>query len=177
MQLLVAYAITGIGLVSWLLSRDSSEEPVTWGYCVRVLIRLASVFVLLWYISESMQVSALKMLGVVALFTALGIAAGNILAAPPVMMAACVLLYVLWIPPWSMFVLEPQQDEPLPESTRDAIVGQTGITRSVLRPIGNVEIEGKLYEAATEDGQYIEPGATVVVLDKTAGRLIVALHE
>lgn len=44
----------------------------------------------------------------------------------------------------------------------DDLIGQKGITRTTLRPSGNIEVNGEIYEAIAENG-YMEKGVTVKV--------------
>ena len=55
----------------------------------------------------------------------------------------------------------------------NALQGMTGITLSMLRPMGKVEISGKSYHARCEDG-YLEPGTPVRVNSINGTTLIVA---
>ena len=51
------------------------------------------------------------------------------------------------------------------------LVGQQGITRTALRPAGKVLIDGTLYEAAGENGLFIEPGRPITVVRDEGGTL------
>ena len=46
-----------------------------------------------------------------------------------------------------------------------SLLHKTGVTHTVLRPSGKVEIEGEIYDAMT-NGEYIEPGQTVFVVEE-----------
>lgn len=52
------------------------------------------------------------------------------------------------------------------------LVGKEGTAHTVLRPGGKVEVEGKLFDAASESG-YIEQGSRVVVIRYSTAQLIV----
>ena len=56
-----------------------------------------------------------------------------------------------------------------------SLVGKTGIAKSMLRPAGIVEIEGKRWDAITE-GEFISPGTRVKV-EKVKGNTIVVKSE
>ncbi|MBP9015308.1 MAG: NfeD family protein, partial [Candidatus Atribacteria bacterium] len=56
-----------------------------------------------------------------------------------------------------------------------SLVGKTGIAKSMLRPAGIVEIEGKRWDAITE-GEFISPGTRVKV-EKIKGNTIVVKSE
>ncbi|MBM6617233.1 NfeD family protein [Bacillus suaedaesalsae] len=55
-------------------------------------------------------------------------------------------------------------------SSYDSLVGRTGKTITPFRPVGTIEIDGKLYSAVS-DGEWIETGVEVVV-DKVDGTKI-----
>lgn len=50
--------------------------------------------------------------------------------------------------------------------------GQHGVTVSQLRPAGNAEFDGTLYDVFTE-GEYVEPGTSIRVLSSKGNRIIV----
>lgn len=56
--------------------------------------------------------------------------------------------------------------------TSSDLIGMTGTTVTRLNPSGKVEIEGKHFEAYSEDG-YLDPGASVVVRAKDDFKLII----
>lgn len=55
---------------------------------------------------------------------------------------------------------------------KTALIGTTGITITMLRPSGKVEIEGEIYDSMSESG-YINPGVKVKVLRCETGQLYV----
>ena len=54
----------------------------------------------------------------------------------------------------------------------EELLGQTGISLTVMRPGGKIEIEAKTYEATCENG-YLEKGETVIVTDFQNGHPVV----
>lgn len=52
------------------------------------------------------------------------------------------------------------------------LLGKTGIARTILRPSGMIEIEGKRYDALTS-GEFIEKGASICVDRVEAGKIYV----
>jgi membrane-bound serine protease (ClpP class) len=71
------------------------------------------------------------------------------------------------------FLGELQTDEDvLPEDPRRALLGRVGVARSKMLPSGAVEIDGQMIDAMTQ-GQAIEPGAYVVVVEVRANRVVV----
>jgi membrane-bound ClpP family serine protease len=66
----------------------------------------------------------------------------------------------------------PREDEVVPEEPRRTLVGRVGVARSKMLPSGAVEIDGQMIDAVTQ-GQAIEPGAYVVVVEVRANRVVV----
>lgn len=56
-----------------------------------------------------------------------------------------------------------------------ALLGKTGVTLSALRPAGFARIDGRKVDVVTR-GEMIDAGATIVVLDVTGNRVVVARH-
>jgi membrane-bound serine protease (ClpP class) len=66
----------------------------------------------------------------------------------------------------------PREDEVAPEDPRRALIGRVGVARSKMLPSGAVEIDGQMIDAVTQ-GQAIEPGAYVAVVEVRANRVVV----
>lgn len=66
----------------------------------------------------------------------------------------------------------PREDEVVPEDPRRALIGRVGVARSKMLPSGAVEIDGQMIDAMTQ-GQAIEPGTYVVVVEVRANRVLV----
>jgi membrane-bound serine protease (ClpP class) len=66
----------------------------------------------------------------------------------------------------------PTDKEVLPEDPRRGLIGRVGVARSKMLPSGAVEIDGQMVDAVTQ-GQAIEPGAYVVVVEVRANRVVV----
>ncbi len=66
----------------------------------------------------------------------------------------------------------PKEDELLPEDPRRALMGRVGVARSKMLPSGAVEIDGQMVDAVTQ-GQAIEPGTYVIVIEVRANRVVV----
>ncbi len=66
----------------------------------------------------------------------------------------------------------PTEDEVRPEDPRRALVGRVGIARSKMLPSGAVEIDGQMIDAMSQ-GQVIEPGQYVTVVEVRANRVVV----
>ena len=63
-------------------------------------------------------------------------------------------------------------DEVLTEDPRRILLGRVGIARSKMLPSGAVEVDGQMIDAVTQ-GQAIEPGDYVVVIEVRANRVVV----
>jgi membrane-bound serine protease (ClpP class) len=66
----------------------------------------------------------------------------------------------------------PTEAEVAPEDARRVLLGRVGVARSKMLPSGAVEIDGQMVAAETQ-GQSIDPGQYVVVLEVRANRVIV----
>jgi membrane-bound ClpP family serine protease len=66
----------------------------------------------------------------------------------------------------------PTDAQVLPEDHRRELVGRVGVARSKMLPSGAVEIDGQMVDAVSQ-GQAIEPGTYVTVVEVRANRVIV----
>ena len=66
----------------------------------------------------------------------------------------------------------PTDEEVLPEESRRGLIGRVGVARSKMLPSGAVEVDGQMIDAVTQ-GQAIEPGAYVVIIEVRANRVVV----
>lgn len=65
---------------------------------------------------------------------------------------------------WTRFALKSSNPARVNEGLLDLLtVGMTGTSTSVLRPVGNAEINGRLYEVRTL-GDYVESGKQVRIM-------------
>lgn len=70
----------------------------------------------------------------------------------------------------------PSEDEVRPEDPRRALIGRVGIARSKMLPSGAIEIDGQMIDAMSQ-GQVIEPGQYVVVVEVRGNRVVVRPAE
>jgi membrane-bound ClpP family serine protease len=74
---------------------------------------------------------------------------------------------------WSRFSLRSSIEGKVNEGQLDTLaVGMTGQTTSVLRPVGNAEIQGRLYEVRT-NGEYVESGKPVRIIRISENKIVV----
>jgi membrane-bound serine protease (ClpP class) len=66
----------------------------------------------------------------------------------------------------------PREDQVVPDDPRRTLIGRVGVVRSKMLPSGAVEIDGQMIDAVTQ-GQPIEPGTYVVVVEVRANRVVV----
>jgi membrane-bound ClpP family serine protease len=66
----------------------------------------------------------------------------------------------------------PTEEQVAPEDPRRALLGRVGVARSKMLPSGAVEVDGQMLDAVTQ-GQAIDPGQYVVVLEVRANRVVV----
>jgi membrane-bound serine protease (ClpP class) len=103
--------------------------------------------------------------------TGLIFAAATVIAVP--MLIATAFKYWPKTPMGKAFLGElPTDEEVLTEDPRRALLGRVGVARSKMLPSGAVEIDGQMIDAVTQ-GQAIEPGAYVTVIEVRANRVVV----
>lgn len=101
----------------------------------------------------------------------LGFAAGEVILLP-------ILLYVAFnvLPrtPIGRVLIgaAPTASEVLPVDEHDGLVGRVGIARSKMLPAGAVEIDGRMIDALSQ-GQAIEPGEYVKIVEASRNRVVV----
>jgi membrane-bound serine protease (ClpP class) len=66
----------------------------------------------------------------------------------------------------------PTEAEVLPEDHHRGLVGRVGIARSKMLPAGSVEVDGQMLDAVSQ-GQAIEPGEYVKVVEASRTRIVV----
>jgi membrane-bound ClpP family serine protease len=66
----------------------------------------------------------------------------------------------------------PTEEEVLPDGDRRALVGRVGVARSKMLPAGSIEIDGQMLDAVSQ-GQAIDPGEYVKVVEASRTRLVV----
>jgi membrane-bound ClpP family serine protease len=66
----------------------------------------------------------------------------------------------------------PTEEQVLPDDPRRELLGRVGVVRSKMLPSGAVEIEGQIIDAVSQ-GQAIEPGQYVTVVEVRANRVVV----
>jgi membrane-bound ClpP family serine protease len=70
----------------------------------------------------------------------------------------------------------PKEEEVRPKDPRRALIGRVGVARSKMLPSGAIEIDGQMIDAMSQ-GQVIEPGQYVVVVEVRANRVVVRPAE
>ncbi|TWT99915.1 hypothetical protein Pla108_08580 [Botrimarina colliarenosi] len=101
----------------------------------------------------------------------LGFAAAEVILAPLLLYVAFV--YLPQTPIGRLLVgAAPTEQEVLPEGDRDELVGRVGVARSKMLPSGSVEIDGQMLDAVSQ-GQAIDPGEYVRVVEASRNRLVV----
>lgn len=66
----------------------------------------------------------------------------------------------------------PTEDELIPIDSRRELVGRVGVAKSKMLPAGSVLVDGHWVDAITQ-GEPIEPGESVVVVEVRANRVVV----
>ncbi|MCC8191235.1 MAG: ATP-dependent Clp protease proteolytic subunit [Planctomycetes bacterium] len=146
---------------------------------VAILIGLLLAFTPSWD-SEYMHTFMWHELGAFVLLLALGLAAA-------IAVIIAISEYGHRVPLLRRFFLtveSPAGDNPYPETMDEepqesarlrirTLIGQTGVAETMLRPAGKVRlVTGELLDVVT-DGVYVEPGATVRVIEAAPNRIVV----
>lgn len=101
----------------------------------------------------------------------LGFAAGEVFLFPLVLYGAFMLLP--HTPMGKVLVgRAPTEEEVLPADDLDTLVGQIGVARTKMLPAGSIEIDGQMLDALSQ-GQAIEPGEYVKVVEASRTRIVV----
>ena len=139
-----------------------------------IALRLAMVFGLLYGVCWLSGIAVWFVVAGLALIAIVGM----LIDIPFAGMFSFAMLYivqqfVLGFPARHEWVLDsiapPAENDPMDQS----LVGQVGKTVSPLRPIGEVKLDGGVFEATANDGRLIERDETVVVIRIRHGKLIV----
>ena len=85
--------------------------------------------------------------------------------------------YILGFPARRELFLQPPEMEKSSDYLSEELIGQMGVAISPLRPTGNVEVNGQKYDAATEDGQFIDRGAAIIVRRVSGTQVFVELSS
>ncbi len=87
--------------------------------------------------------------------------------------AGAILYFAFKTNVWARFSLMSSMQGKVNEGLLDALtVGMTGTSASVLRPVGNAEINGQLYEVRTL-GDYVESGKSVRIIRINENKIFV----
>lgn len=70
----------------------------------------------------------------------------------------------------------PSEEAAHPEDPRRGLIGKVGIAKSKMLPSGSVRVEGKMFDAISQ-GEAIDPGQPIVVVEVRANRVMVRLAD
>lgn len=170
----VVFLVTFVATLTWVHCSTQTYVPRSWGYSVKLVLRVALLMGVLKLISS---VVGLPMLGVVIflVFIALSLSSFGDPAGIAVIGGFWALQqYILGFPDLEKVKL--QVPEPQPESSDfDLLIGKSGEAKTPLAPSGSVVIEGSSYNAVTEDRSYVERGTSVVVRQIKNQQLVVCV--
>ncbi len=158
-------------------------EPLAWSMIL--LIAAFALIVLELFVPSAGVLSILAAVAlvasiVVAFFGGLGTGLLMLVVATVLVPAVC-LAAVRWWPqtPIGQLILLPRPEDPddvLPETEEyrglKHLVGQMGVTKSVMMPSGAISIAGRTYDAVA-DGMSIDAQQTIQVVAVRTNRLIV----
>ncbi|MEO1615172.1 MAG: NfeD family protein [Planctomycetota bacterium] len=179
----VAFALLCLSLVQaqfWARSRnvDTSLDLVTKlpQARFRYVLFFVSLFAGCWFIGVSIAclMVILWISGIVVAF----LAGGDVGTRGGLHNFAAYLIRE-WAFGFPQMILHPHLQESTSAATQSAspLAGKTATVTSVLRPVGEVEIEGERYAARSESGRYIDEGEHVVVASRKGRSLLVTPSE
>ena len=117
------------------------------------------------------------MAGVVMTFHYFGSETGWIVAGSSLLVSGLVLYISFRGKIWKRFSLKTAIESRAYESLEGVIaIGTVGITTSALRPVGNAEIAGRIYEVKTPGG-YLDAGKKIRVVRVMENQVIVETIE
>lgn len=149
---------------------------MAWAILVLIIaIGLGLVVIEIVFIPGTTVVGVLGLLciiaGLVYGFNEFGNPMGWAITATTALVSGVIIILSLRSGVWNKFALKGQIDSKVNESKKiDLVNGQTGVTLSALKPIGNAEFNQQKWEVTTQ-GEHIDAGTPVKVI-KTKGRII-----
>lgn len=117
--------------------------------------------------------AALAVTGIFYAYETVGVQGGHIVLASTSFIYAISIYYSFKSEVWMRFANKTAIDSKVNEGLLDNLeIGIEGKTVSMLRPVGNVEINGKIYEV-TSDSAFVEAGKIVKIVKLKDYRIFV----
>jgi membrane-bound ClpP family serine protease len=166
------YVLSVFGTVIWLRRAKPANDRLTKvtevRVATRILIVLLSILVPCYLIDFAFWGAATFVVALLIFGSFVGGEPGGVIAGPVVIAALFVREYVLGFPD---LILHPEAaHETAPQEVLiDPLVGQQAITVSVLRPFGSIEFEGRVLQAVSDTGDFVDSNTTVFIRSSRNG--------
>jgi len=121
--------------------------------------------------------AAFGILGIVKIYLEVGITAGHIALAISLALFGILFYVILKYNVWSGVALKDTMTNKVNENLLDRLlVGDVGVAKSVLKPVGKGVFEDAEYEVQTL-GHYVEAGTSIRIIHITGLKIIVETFE
>lgn len=153
------------GTLAWIFRSNQAVVARTARTWRRVASRLAQVSAVIVASCYLANIPIWSVAAGVTVLLLLGILGGPLAipAIPVVVLGGLLKEYVLGFPELVLTLPNPAGTVPDPSRPNTHHIGQTAVTRSPLRPQGEVELEGRPVPAISTSGTFIPAGSSVVV--------------
>lgn len=161
------YTVSVFVTVIWLrrsLHRSGHRIKVTEGQiAARVLMVVLLLVIPCYLIDIAFWCVVCLIMAMLAFGFCLGGEPGGAIAGPIVLSALFVREFVLGFPD---LILEPEAVRELSneDTAIDALVGQQAVTASPLRPTGSIVQDGRVFQAVSEGGDFIDADVAVSIV-------------
>jgi membrane-bound ClpP family serine protease len=120
----------------------------------------------------------LFVLGISIAYTKLGSQGGNITLLVSLLLVVATIYFALKPNTWKRVALKATIDGKAGnvEETNTLKVGDTGIAKSRLAPMGEIEVNGIIAEAQSE-GEYINPGTQIEIIRTEKSKIIIKTRQ
>ncbi|BDD02874.1 NfeD family protein [Aureibacter tunicatorum] len=116
---------------------------------------------------------ALSVAGIIVSYKILGSTVGNYVLAGTLVLNLTAIYFSFKSGVWNKFALHKSNPAKVNKiETHELEIGQSGICLSDMKPIGNIEIEGKRFEARTK-GEFLDSGTKIKIIRFDKHKIIV----
>lgn len=121
--------------------------------------------------------ATLSLLGIIKIYVEEGNFAGHIALSASILFVAVLFVAILKFDLWSGVSLKDTISSKVNEDLlHDLHIGSTGVTKSVLRPVGKATFADKEFEVQTL-GHYVEEGVQIEIIQINQSKIIVKPFE
>ncbi|MEM9943564.1 MAG: NfeD family protein [Planctomycetota bacterium] len=141
----------------------------------RIAVFFVTVLLIYWMLNLGVwAILLLSIAGGIVLEILFGQGAGGGVAVP---FGVAAFLLIDWAFGFPELILSPSVRPDIPKqlsAEEKELIGKIGITSSPLRPAGNILVDDREFLAVSEDGQFIDTGKQVQIVDFRNGQAVVA---